>query len=148
MNPLHAGLDGQNAHVNPAHVFDGVNEQIAGRAIYGQQTIWQLLTHMIFWQEYVLSLCHGKQPEDPVHATDTWVSETAPQDQACWEAAVHRFKEGLTSAIRLAQHVKTFDEQATHLNSLVAHNSYHAGQVAYIRKCLNAWPPPQGGATW
>jgi hypothetical protein len=31
---------------------------------------------------------------------------------------------------------------------MVAHNSYHAGQIATIRRALNAWPPKAGGDTW
>jgi uncharacterized damage-inducible protein DinB len=31
---------------------------------------------------------------------------------------------------------------------LVAHNSYHVGQIAMIRRALGAWPPRAGGDTW
>jgi len=31
---------------------------------------------------------------------------------------------------------------------LASHNSYHTGQIATIRRCLNAWPPKAGGDTW
>jgi uncharacterized damage-inducible protein DinB len=31
---------------------------------------------------------------------------------------------------------------------LVAHNSYHIGQIAMIRRILGAWPPKSGGDTW
>jgi hypothetical protein len=31
---------------------------------------------------------------------------------------------------------------------MVAHNSYHIGQIAMIRRMLNAWPPLGGGDTW
>jgi uncharacterized damage-inducible protein DinB len=30
----------------------------------------------------------------------------------------------------------------------VAHNSYHVGQIAMIRRALGAWPPRAGGDTW
>ena len=31
---------------------------------------------------------------------------------------------------------------------MVAHNSYHVGQIAMIRRMLGAWPPRAGGDTW
>jgi uncharacterized damage-inducible protein DinB len=31
---------------------------------------------------------------------------------------------------------------------MVAHNSYHVGQIAMIRRMLGAWPPRGGGDTW
>jgi uncharacterized damage-inducible protein DinB len=31
---------------------------------------------------------------------------------------------------------------------MVAHNSYHTGQIAMLRRALNAWPPRGGGDTW
>ena len=31
---------------------------------------------------------------------------------------------------------------------MVAHNSYHTGQIALIRRSLGAWPPPTGGEAW
>ena len=31
---------------------------------------------------------------------------------------------------------------------MVAHNSYHTGQIAMIRRALDAWPPKAGGDSW
>jgi uncharacterized damage-inducible protein DinB len=31
---------------------------------------------------------------------------------------------------------------------MVAHNSYHIGQVAMLRRAFGAWPPASGGDTW
>ena len=31
---------------------------------------------------------------------------------------------------------------------MVAHNSYHAGQIALIRRALGVWPPRPGGDRW
>ncbi len=31
---------------------------------------------------------------------------------------------------------------------MVAHNSYHVGQITLIRRALGAWPPRGGGDTW
>ena len=34
------------------------------------------------------------------------------------------------------------------LLQMVAHNSYHTGQIAMIRRALDVWPPRGGGDTW
>lgn len=34
------------------------------------------------------------------------------------------------------------------LCQIVAHNSYHTGQIAMLRRAMNAWPPKAGGDTW
>ena len=31
---------------------------------------------------------------------------------------------------------------------MVAHNSYHLGQIALLRRALGAWPPRAGGDSW
>jgi uncharacterized damage-inducible protein DinB len=31
---------------------------------------------------------------------------------------------------------------------MVAHNSYHTGQIALLRRAFGFWPPPGGGDTW
>jgi hypothetical protein len=30
----------------------------------------------------------------------------------------------------------------------MAHNTYHIGQIAMLRRCLGVWPPRAGGDTW
>jgi len=34
------------------------------------------------------------------------------------------------------------------LQTIGSHNSYHAGEVAFLRQILGKWPPPSGGLTW
>lgn len=63
--------------------------------------------------------------------------------------AVNKFMNGLNKAVRFAENEDGItNDQTEHLLSLIAHNSYHAGQVVYIRRYLNQWPPPSGGDTW
>ena len=34
------------------------------------------------------------------------------------------------------------------LMQMVAHNSYHVGQIAMLRRAQGAWPPRGGGDSW
>ena len=36
----------------------------------------------------------------------------------------------------------------TILKQIVAHNSYHVGQIAMLRRQFDAWPPQRGGDSW
>lgn len=34
------------------------------------------------------------------------------------------------------------------LKQISAHNSYHVGQIAMLRRLFGAWPPRRGGDSW
>ena len=146
---LTKGLYGENAHVNTITIFDGLSMEQAGEGIPGQHSIWQILNHMIYWQEYVLRLLKEEKTVPPKHASETWSTEVKPSNQGDWEGAVNKFTDGLNEAVRFAENENGVSfSQAEYLLSLISHNSYHAGQVVIIRRYLNQWPPPTGGDTW
>ncbi|QDI90692.1 DinB family protein [Salicibibacter halophilus] len=148
MNHLTEGLYGETAHVNVLTIFDGLDEGQAGEVIFDQQSIWQLLNHMIYWQDYVLRLLKEEETVPPKHASETWPSEVRPLNERAWLAAVDKFTNGLHEAVQLAKNEHGDSNSQEHLISLISHNSYHAGQVVFIRRYLDQWPPPSGGDTW
>lgn len=149
MNYLTKGLYGENAHVNMLTIFDGLNITQAGEAVHNQHSIWQILNHMIYWQEYILHLMNEEEITAPEHASETWITEVKPVNKKNWELAVNNFTDSLNEAVKFTENnFDLSDRQAELLTSLMIHNSYHAGQIVMIRKYLNAWPPPDGGDTW
>lgn len=153
---LRSALAGRGAHVQPARVFDGLDWRLAGLRPGGSpHSIWQVLGHMIFWQDFSLAHLRGEDPPVPEHAADSWPKEEAPRDEAEWQRAVERFVAGLDEAMRQAKGDLTAEirarpgrTRAESLQMIAAHNSYHAGQVVLLRRMLGAWPPPGGGDTW
>ena len=149
-------LEGRGAHVLTANVFDGLDWRLAGDQPSGSPyTVWQLLSHMIYWQDFGLSLVHGIEPEKPPHASDSWPGGAAPESEQAWLNAVARFKAGLAESRREAQQdagapTATHPDKtrAERLTATASHNSYHAGQVTLLRRMLGSWPPPGGGDTW
>jgi len=149
-------LEGRGSHVPTETVFDGLDWRLAGRQPAGSPlTIWQLLNHMIYWQDFGLSLLHGVEPEAPPHASDSWPGGLAPESEQAWLDAVARFRTGLAESRREGQHdpeaptvTRPDRTRAERLMSTASHNSYHAGQVALLRRMLGSWPPPGGGDTW
>ena len=151
---LKLGLRGRPAHVKTDTVFDGLDWRLAGEKPASlPHSVWEQLDHMIFWQEYMLTQLRGETPNVAEHAADSWPAEPAPADEDVWKEAVARFKKGLETAAREAEKdlgEKLAEDQSRMdlLMTIIMHNSYHAGQVALLRRALGAWPPPEGGDTW
>lgn len=144
------GLHGENAHADPLEVFEGLQWETAGEkpenCLY---SVWQLLNHMIFWQDYYLAFLKGRVPNHPENDKVSWPHETTPSTETEWSDAFLRFSEGLKEAENEAK--KDLMERKDPilertrgdiLATLMAHNSYHTGQVALIRQLIGAWPPP------
>lgn len=151
-----SGLHGEDAHVDPLSVFEGLQWEMADKKPAGcPHSVWQILNHMIFWQDFILDYLQGEVPNSPEHAEDSWPGGTAPFNRAEWNGTVFRFNEGLEKADNEAK--KDLQEcgfgnsessRGDFLAMLMVHNSYHTGQVALIRRMIGEWPPPSGGDTW
>ncbi|WP_312027250.1 DinB family protein [Cytobacillus firmus] len=144
------GLHGENAHVDPLEVFEGLRWEMAGvKPANCPYSVWQIINHMIFWQDFYLVYLKGGVPNHPEHDEDSWPAETAPSNETEWSDTLLRFSKGLKEAESEAK--KDLKEQRDAglertrgdlLATLMAHNSYHTGQVALIRQLIGAWPPP------
>lgn len=81
MNHLTRGLYGENAHVNTLTIFDGLGIDQTGESVPNQHSIWQILNHMIYWQEYILRLLKEEVTVPPNHASETWPTEVKPSNE-------------------------------------------------------------------
>ncbi len=151
---LNQALTGRGAHASTEEVFDGLDRKAAGERPDGApHSVFQLLNHLVYWQDFALRWLDGEKPATPEHDLDSWPGEARPADAAAWEGAVERFKAGLAELERYAAEadLQTSLGPKTTLEILqivASHNSYHAGQVAALRRALGAWPPPGGGFSW
>jgi hypothetical protein len=98
-------------------------------------------------------VAEGKSPQMPEHAADSWPGPPLPSSRAEWASAVRRYQAGLTRLERAARRTVSARKgrgksPLEMLAALGAHNSYHAGQAALLRRLLRKWPPPSGGLTW
>jgi len=147
-------LTGGDAHVATRSVFDGLGWRVAGARVEGSpHTLYQLLNHMIFWQDGVLEWLKGRSPRMPEHAADSWPGPSTPSSRAEWASAVRRYQAGLRQLERAARQAVSARKgkgksPLEMLAAVGAHNSYHAGQAALLRRLLGKWPPPSGGLTW
>jgi hypothetical protein len=147
-------LTGRGAHVETKTVFSGLSWRLAGARRRGvPHSLYQILNHMTFWQEWGVEWLAGRDPAIPAHASGSWPGPVAPRNQREWEAAVARFEGALGELDRrsgkrdlLSRHGRK--SRLEMLQTIGAHNSYHAGQAVLLRQVLGAWPPPTGGLSW
>ena len=147
-------LSGRGAHVKTKGALDELDWQLAGaRPGDAPHSIFRLVNHIVYWQDFGLAWLAGAKPETPEHADDSWPGAETPEDESEWKKLVGRYEEGLDefhkrvegSDLFAGSHKKSTLEV---LQMIASHNSYHIGQVAQLRRMLGSWPPPGGGETW
>jgi uncharacterized damage-inducible protein DinB len=118
---------------------------------------------MNYWMDNDLRRVRREKPPYPTHNSESFPA-TAELATAEWKELQKRFTDLLNQTAELADSNRAdLDRhvEATHpthqqrpgtleavLWQLVAHNSYHIGQIAMIRRMLGAWPPRGGGDSW
>lgn len=147
-------ITGEGAHVATVEIFSGLDWQEAGAEQRGApHSLYQILNHMRYWQDWVVAWIDGEELPLPKHASGSWPGKVAPADEAEWEQAVRGFRRGLTDLEGRAGEadllsLRSEKSRLEMLQTIGAHNSYHAGQVVLLRQLLGKWPPPSGGLTW
>lgn len=162
-------IHGKGAHVDPVACVEDISAGMAARTVAGYpHSIWQIVEHMNYWMSYELGKIAGENPHYPDKAIESWPTYPNPADEsgadAQWQATTHRFNDLLARIARLAESdtaalerkiqnvgsAQSPRESTVHaiLWLITAHNSYHAGQIALLRRQFGAWPPERGGDTW
>jgi uncharacterized damage-inducible protein DinB len=157
-------LHGKGAHADPVACVEDLSAELAARHIEGfPHSIAQLVFHMNYWMDYELRRIRGEKPAYPEHNSESFPTapSMAPEE---WNRTRKHLITLLDDYAELAKasrqeldrQIETVQEgdrkvagtlEAV-LWQMVAHNSYHTGQIAMIRRTLGAWPPHGGGDTW
>lgn len=153
-------LRGKGAHADPIACMEDISADLASKKITGfPHSIADLVFHMNYWMNYELKRIRREKPGYPEHNAESFPS--TPQD---WDHLKRDFSWFLAEFAKLAESPReelTRQLESIHegdqkvagtvesvLWQMVAHNSYHLGQIALIRRALEAWPPKAGGDTW
>jgi uncharacterized damage-inducible protein DinB len=152
-----SALSGEGQHVAVIKALDALDADTAGQRPEGSpHSVFQLLQHMIYWQELYLRRLRGDEAAGPAHAEQGWPGAEWPLSGGEWIGTVERFRRGWTEANEMATK-RDLSETLPNwggrprfegLLGLASHNSYHIGQVVIVRRMLGAWPPPGGGDSW
>ena len=98
-----------------------------------RKSIWQNLTHVTFWRNYLLHRVRGAAEMDPVAVEAANWPEPHEVSERAWKDAREHLKAS-HDAIRAA-----IADEATPLDRIMymlPHDAYHLGQVMYIRAML------------
>jgi uncharacterized damage-inducible protein DinB len=151
---LRRSLSGKDSHVGTATVLAGLDWKLAGTRPEGApHSVFQIVNHIVYWEEWVNKWLDGESPKVPKHADGGWPGKVSPTNRKEWEQTVRRFGGVLNALERrsrkgdlLAERGKWTRVEIVHATG--SHTTYHVGQVALMRQLLGAWPPPSGGLTW
>jgi uncharacterized damage-inducible protein DinB len=158
-------LRGAGSHADPIACVEDLPAELAARQVPGfPHSIGQLVSHMNYWMDYELRRIRGKRPAYPEHNSESFPVAPSPADTQDWDRLRQSFACLLIDFARLAKsspeemerQIETVHEGDAKvagtleavLWQMVAHNSYHTGQIAVIRRMLGVWPPHGGGDTW
>ena len=89
-------LSAKDIHVDLGGALEGLDWTLAGaRPDAAPHSIFQLVNHMAYWQEWVVKWLDGEEPAVPKHAAGGWPGSEAPTSSTDWEKAVERLRQGL-----------------------------------------------------
>jgi uncharacterized damage-inducible protein DinB len=158
-------LHGKGAHADPLACVEDISAEIAARHVEGfPHSVAQLVFHMNYWMRYELRRIRGGRPAYPEHAAESFPAAGMRVDAQEWD----RLRRDLAGFLaQYAELAKSSEQEMQRqiessregdkkvagtleavLWQMVAHNSYHTGQIALIRRAIGAWPPRGGGDTW
>lgn len=142
-------IRGHQAHLEFDAAVKGFPANLRGVKPAGAtHTAWQLLEHIRLAQHDILAFSRDAAHESPKWPEGYWPSTEAPPNETAWDksiAAVHRDGVAFNKLVQdlstdLFQPFAHGDGQNLLREALLiaSHNSYHLGQLVYLRKMLEA----------
>lgn len=119
-------------------------------------SIWQILHHLIFWNERWLMKFKGMQvPKMEGDNKSTFSIAASKED---WDKSVMHIDRLLNEwydAIKQKDEAELSkpvvsgeaDPWFSYLHTIAMHNAYHIGQIVTLRKTQGSWDPDQGVAS-
>jgi uncharacterized damage-inducible protein DinB len=118
-------------------------------------SIWEILSHLNFYNEAYLKRFKGIEYVYPVSNNDETFSSAENASEEDWRAEVERFDSVMSEWRNLleAADESKFGEAVSATNkslwsSIVAHinahNAHHAGQIVLLRKLQGSWDSQKG----
>jgi len=137
----------KGAHLNFDEAVDGFPVALRGRKPAGApHTPWQLLEHLRIAQWDILDFCRNRDYQEMKWPDEYWPKSEAPADEAAWDRSVAQYREDAKAmedlvsdeAVDLFETLPHGSGQTLLREALLVadHNSYHLGQLVYVRKMM------------
>ena len=128
-------------------VFDNLTlSEISITPTNSPKTIWQILNHIIMWQNYQYTQLKNIQQHIELDEEATWIDDQNPSDQQGLNSALVIFK---NQQQQLADEISAFDNDDMYINQklkivqhLSVHLSFHVGEVILMRRMAGTYPLP------
>ncbi|MDB4923775.1 DinB family protein [Mucilaginibacter sp.] len=131
---------------NTFKVFDDLSVIIANEKPPGApKSVWQILNHLVSWQQQQLSLLNGETPLQNIIETETWIGKPV-NEQSFIDSIVSTFNDQIkeikhiTSA--LTPNTPSLQLKLKCVQDLTGHLSFHLGEIILIRRQLKNYPMP------
>ena len=145
VNLLTAG----NAHATFDDAVKDVPPELRGKTPKGaEHSPWELLEHLRIAQWDILEFSRNAKHASPKWPEGYWPKTKAPADEKAWDKSVRAFRKDLKEMCELVKDEKTdLFAKIPHGNGQTVlrealltadHNSYHLGQLMFLRKTLEA----------
>ena len=140
-------LDMKGAHIGFDAAIKDLAPELRGRKPAGApHTIWQLMEHMRIAQWDIVEFSRGAEHVSPKWPEGYWPQSDSPANDAAWKESVRKFHHDLGEMKKLVSDenrdlyapIPHGDGQTLLREALLLadHNSYHLGQLMYVRKTL------------
>lgn len=161
MNTKEFILEQMSACYNKKNWFVPLTDALAGlsfeNALWnngsGNHSIWQIVNHLIFWNERWLMRFRGEVP--PKMEGENSETFTQEQNDNNWKQSEKKLFEVLN---KWEERLKQADEDLLKNEAfpgygaswyevfaqMTIHNAYHSGQIVYIRKQQGSWDSGNG----
>lgn len=138
-------LSGGESHI----IFDRVVEDFPPTARGSKpdgapHSAWELVEHMRIAQRDIIDFSRNPRHQSPEFPGGYWPATEAPPNEAAWNKSVTAFQDDTKEFERLLQTADLLtpfehgEGQTLLRQALVAanHNSYHLGQLAFLKRML------------
>jgi hypothetical protein len=128
-------------------VFDNLTlGEISNTPVNSPKTIWQILNHLIAWQNYQLTQLKNIQQNIELNEEATWIDDQNPSGQQELNNELAIFK---NQHQQLAEEISAFDSNDIYIDQklkivqdLSVHLSFHVGEVILMRRMAGTYPLP------
>ena len=145
---LHS-MRGDQSHIEFESVIGDFPVKLAGRKPGGvPHSAWQLLEHMRLAQNDILEFSRKPKYVSPDWPEGYWPETDTPPNDKAWESSVDAFRKDFKTMQRMIRDTKrnlyarieggTGQTFLREVLVLSAHNSYHLGQLMFLKKMLLA----------
>jgi len=142
-------MRGDQSHIDFESVVSDLSEELAGvKLAAAPHTAWQLLEHMRIAQHDILEFSRNPKHKSPKWPEGYWPKTEAPPEKHAWDTSIATFRKEAKAMEELAldpdrdlfKSIEGGSGQTLLREVLVAaaHNSYHLGQLMFLKKMLLA----------